>query len=124
MAAKIRISNIQYLKKQVKDYQKPFRFTLSLLWNDAEGREHGVDLVGNVAGVGRDGVAEWRGPMFYMGRKPSYIAHYAPGTYEAVLKALTLGGYFKIKLDDLLGPATMPTSAEEEVGLPGELDVQ
>lgn len=121
MPASIRISNIVYLKKTVKDYAKPFRFTLTLRWTDGND-EHGVDIVGCLGGVGRDGVPEWRGPMFWIGKKPSYTATFEPGTYEKVLKALTEGGYFKWRLADVL-PPEKPVPAEEEYGLPGSLEV-
>ncbi len=119
MSAKLRISNISYLQKRVKDYAKPFRFTLSMLWEEPDGKEHGVDIIGCIAGVGRDGVSEWRRPSFRAGVKPVYMAHFAPGTYEKVLGALTKGGYFKDHLVDLF----KPVPAEEE-GLPGEINVE
>ena len=118
MPAKIRISNITFIQKKVKDYGKPIRFTLSLSWDDFEGREHGVDITGCVAGVGRDGIAEWRGPGIFLGRKLSYVCHIAPGTYEVVLKALVEGGYLKHTLADLFAPVP----AENE-GLAGELNI-
>ena len=118
MAVDISISNIVYLKKPVKDYQKPFRFTLTVRWVDEQNREHGSDTDGCLGGVDRMGVAEWRGPMFWLGRQVAYTVTFAPGTYEVVLKALTERGYFKVRLDDLL-PKQVPVSAEEEVGLPG-----
>ena len=122
MSAHIRISNIVYLKKPVKDYQKPFRFTVTMRWTDERGSEHGADIIGCLGGIGRDGKSDWNGPMFWIGKKPAYSAFFAPGTYEQVLGALTEKGYFKSKLEDLL-PDTKPVSAEEEVGLPGEFDV-
>ena len=119
MAAKIRISDINFIQKRVKDYTKPIRFTLSMSWEDHEGREHGVDISGCVAGVGRDGVAEWRGPGVWIGRKLAYVCHFGPGTYELVLKALQEAGHLKYRLQDWLAPVP----AEEE-GLPGELNVE
>lgn len=120
-----RISNIVYLKKPVKDYQKPFRFTLTALWEDQQGVQHGFDIVGNLGGVGRDGEASWNGPMFWMGRKAAYTVHVLPGTYESILAALMKGGYFKGELKELLdaGESNKPVSATEEYGLPTELDV-
>ena len=124
MAVKTHISNIVYLRKPVKDYQKPFRFTLTIFWRDGKGREQGFDIVGCLGGVGRDGKAEWNGPMFWIGRKPAYSVHIAPGTYEDVLRALVTGGYFKASLEELLTPVDMkPVSAEAEYGLPTEIDV-
>ena len=123
MTVKIKLSNIVYLKKQVKDYAKPFRFTITLLWEEPDGREHGVDIVGCLGGVGKDNIAEWRGPMFWIGRKVNYSAHFMPGTYEKVLRALEEGGYFKYRLQDLLPEATRAVPAEIEYGLPGELNV-
>ncbi len=119
---KIRIHNITYLRKRVKDYVKPFRFNLTILWEDSEGQDHGFDVLGCLGGVGRDGVAEWRGPMFWLGKKAAYSVVPATGTYEKVLRALTEGGYFKYRLQDVL-PDEKPVPAEEEVGLPGELNV-
>ena len=119
MPAKIRISNITFIQKKVKDYSKPIRFTLSMVWEDNEGREHGVDISGCVAGVGRDGVAEWRGPGVFMGRKLAYVCHFAPGTYDQVLRALLDAGHLKYRLQDFL----LPIPAEAE-GLPGEVNVE
>lgn len=118
MAAKIRISNITFIQKKVKDYAKPIRFTLTLSWEDLEGRSHGVDIIGCVAGVGMDGKAEWRGPGVFLGRKLAYVCHFETGTYEAVLRALVEGGHLKYRLQDWL----KPIPAEEE-GLVGEIDV-
>lgn len=124
MAAAIRISNIVYLKKPVKDYQKPFRFTVTMRWTDELGLEHGADILGCLGGIGRDGKAEWNGPMFWIGRKAAHSVHIAPGTYERVLRALDEKGYFKGRsVEELLPSATLPVKAEEEVGLPGEFDV-
>lgn len=123
MPAQIKISNIVYLKKPVKDYQKPFRFTVTMRWTDEYGLEHGADILGCLGGVGRDGKAEWCGPMFWMGKRAAYSVYIAPGTYEVVLRALTEKGYFKSTLDELLPMSTMPVKAEDEVGLPGEIEV-
>ena len=124
MIVKIRISNIVYLRKPVKDYQKPFRFTVTVFWRDEKGRDQGFDIVGCLGGVGRDGKADWNGPMFWMGKKPAYSVHIAPGTYEDVLGALVIGGYFKASLEELLAPTgSKGVSATEEYGLPSELDV-
>jgi hypothetical protein len=118
MQPTIKISNIIYLQKRVKDYYKPFRFTTTLAWMDGP-HEHGVDIVGCLGGVGRDGKAEWRGPCFMAGVRPVYSAHFAPGTYEKVLKALIEGGYMKYSPEHEILNLTA-----EELGLPKEVDVQ
>lgn len=124
MVVKTRISNIVYLRKPVKDYQKPFRFTVTVFWRDLQGREQGFDIVGCLGGVGRDGKADWNGPMFWMGRKAAYSVHIAAGTYEDILGALMTGGYFKSTLEELLEPVDKkPVSAAEEYGLPTEIDL-
>ncbi len=118
MQPAIRIHNITYLKKRVKDYYKPFRFSLSIAWADGAD-DHGVDLVGCLGGVGRDGKAEWRGPCFMMGRKPAYVAHFPAGTYDKVLKVLVEGGYMK------WGPVQeILNTPADELGLPTEVPVQ
>jgi hypothetical protein len=121
-----RLSNIVYLQKRVKDYQKPFRFTVTAFWKDGRGRDQGFDIVGCLGGIGRDGTAEWNGPMYWMGRRPAYSVHIAPGTYEDILGALVKGGYFKQELEDLLRDGKedlKPLSSEDLYGLPGELMV-
>lgn len=124
MLVKTRISNIVEIKKQVKDYQKPIRFTVTIFWRDEKGREQGFDIVGCLAGVGRDGNASWNGPMFWIGKKPAYSVHIAPGTYEDVLGALMKGGYFKASLEELIPDLSLkPVTAVEAFGLPNELEV-
>ena len=125
MAAKIRISDIRYLKKPVKDYQKPFRFTLTLSWEDERGDLHGCDIRGCIGGVGKDGRAEWKGPMHWAGRKAAYTVFFEAGTINAVHARLAEAGYFKVKLEDLIPKwkETLPVTAEEEYGLPNELEV-
>ena len=125
MIVKTKISNIVEIKKPVKDYQKPFRFTLTFFWRDEKGREQGFDIVGCLGGVGRDGKAEWNGPMFWVGRRAAYSVHIAPGTYEDVLGALVKGGYFKASLEELIPNLELrPVSAETAFGLPSELEVE
>lgn len=124
MAAKFIISDIKYLNKPVKDYQKPFRFTLTAYWLDEKNREQGFDIVGCLGGVGRDGKAGWNGPMYWMGRKAAYSVHIAPGTYDDILGALVKGKYFKERLEDLLPGMEIKTKAvpaDEEYGLPTEI---
>lgn len=113
---RIRISNITFLKKRVKDYHKPIRFTVTLAWEDEQNLEHGVDIIGCLGGIGRDGKPSWNGPAFALGVKPSFNAVFAPGTYAAVLEALSRGGYFKSPLEAFLREkvASQPTPADEE----------
>lgn len=124
-AARIRISDIRYLKKPVKDYQKPFRFTLTMTWEDENGNTHGCDVRGCLGGVGRDGRPEWKGPMHWVGRKAVFTVFFEAGTTNVVTNALAAGGYFRVKLEDILPKwkEELPVKAEDEYGLPGELEV-
>lgn len=120
---RIRISNVSYLKKPVKDYVKPIRFTLTMWWTGEDGLEYGGDIGGCMAGMGRDGEPSWNGPLYWIGRKVAFVFHPAPGLYKAVLSALKAKGYFDHHLEDLLPKRELPVPASEETGLEEEFDV-
>lgn len=122
-APRIRISNVYYLKKPVKDFQKPIRFTLTTWWTGDDGLEYGGDICGCLAGVGKDGEPSWSGPLYWIGRKVAFVFHPAPGLYKAVLSALKAKGYFDLCLDSLLPKKDLPVPAAEETGLEEEFDV-
>lgn len=97
--AKILIENVLRITKPVKDYSDPFRFNLSVFFEDTAGMQHGFEIVGCVGGVGKDGKPEWRGPGFMYGRKFMYNVILSADTYLTVLRALVNKGIFSRGLE-------------------------
>tara|TARA_R110000868_G_scaffold190546_1_gene434341 strand:+ start:46 stop:423 length:378 start_codon:yes stop_codon:yes gene_type:complete len=122
-APRLRISNIVYIKKPVKDFQKPIRFTLTMWWTDDDGLDHGGDVCGCLAGVGRDGQPSWSGPLYWIGKKVAFSFHPAPGTYKTVLSALQGKGYFDHDLTAILPKPQPAVPASVENGLEDTFDV-
>ena len=96
------ISNLSELRKPLKSWRNPVRFTLTLLGMDANGAEIGGDIIGCVAGVKPDGTAEWRGPAFQIFRRPAYNFIPSVDLYNGVLAALHKAGIFRRGLDAVL----------------------
>ena len=99
--AKITISDVEYLRRQVKNYLKPFRFTLTLWWQTPAGEEMGVDIKGCVAGRDSAGVPEWRPPLHRAGAYWQFTVVPSGDLYKTVQGALESRGYFG-KAEDIL----------------------
>jgi len=131
--ARISISDVEFIHRQVKDYLKPFRFTLSLWWTTPDHNDIGVDIKGCMGGRGKDGRAEWRMPMHRAGAFWVYTGNASPALYNIIQGALEARGYFGDPQDPLgwldavaglpAPPKGHPSKPATELGFPGGFDV-